>query len=89
MRSFRHRSIRLSTVRAQPEGDGFTEFVVRLQHVGRVLAKGGRKQRILGLMDQVRCSTRSYEKESQTSDHVLLSMWTVAVHDWGASKSEV
>jgi hypothetical protein len=40
-------------------------------------------------VDQLKRGTRGQEKTSQTSDHMFISMWEVATHDWSSCKSGV
>jgi hypothetical protein len=43
----------------------------------------------LKFVDQLKRGTRVQEKTSQTSDHVFISMWEVATHDWSSCESGV
>jgi hypothetical protein len=40
-------------------------------------------------VDQLKRGTRGQEKTSQASDHVFISMWEVATHDWSSCESGV
>jgi hypothetical protein len=41
------------------------------------------------LVDQLKCGARGQEKTGQASDHVFISMWEVAPHDWSSCESGV
>jgi hypothetical protein len=45
--------------------------------------------RIPRLVDQLKRCTRGQEKTSKASDHVFISMWEVAPHDWSSCESGV